>query len=84
MLEDIGGCWRILEDVGGGVSCSAQIGQIGLLQDTVGFDHVDAHVTDVMITWIGDVMEQTCKQLLGSVGSHWAHVKLDHQQCYSR
>eukprot|EP00435_Cladocopium_sp_Y103_P024854 s2552_g6.t1 len=35
-----------------------------LIQDTVGFQHVDAHVTNVMITWICGVMEQTCKQLL--------------------
>eukprot|EP00913_Durusdinium_trenchii_P022945 g21545.t1 len=35
-----------------------------LCQDTVGFKHVDMHVTDVMITWIGDVIEQTCTQLL--------------------
>eukprot|EP00435_Cladocopium_sp_Y103_P065352 s865_g27.t1 len=34
------------------------------VKDTVGFQHVDAHVTHVMITWIGDVMEQTCKQML--------------------
>ncbi|CAK9087741.1 Beta-glucosidase 42 [Durusdinium trenchii] len=32
--------------------------------DTVGFKHVDMHVTDVMITWIGDVIEQTCTQWL--------------------
>ena len=35
------------------------------LEDTVGFEHVDAHVTDVIITWIGDVLEHKCKQLLG-------------------
>lgn len=35
-----------------------------VIKDTVGFQHVDAHVTDVMTTWIGDVLEQTCKQLL--------------------
>lgn len=35
-----------------------------LIQETVGFRHVDSHVTRVMITWIGDVMVQTCKQLL--------------------
>lgn len=50
-------------------------------QDTVGFDHVDAHVTDDMITWIGDVMEQTCKQLLALNGSRSARVKIDRQEC---
>lgn len=35
-----------------------------MIKDTVGFQHVDAHVTNVMIAWIGDVMEKTCKQLL--------------------
>ncbi|CAK8990523.1 unnamed protein product [Durusdinium trenchii] len=34
------------------------------IKDTVGFKHVDMHVTDVMITWIGDVIEQTCTQWL--------------------
>ena len=33
-------------------------------QETVGFKHVDAHVTDVMITWIGSVMQKTCHQLV--------------------
>lgn len=35
-----------------------------MIQDTVGFRHVDAHVTDVMTTWIGKVVEQTCRELL--------------------
>eukprot|EP00435_Cladocopium_sp_Y103_P054807 s196_g18.t1 len=35
-----------------------------LSQETVGFQHVDAHVTDVMTTWIGKVVEQTCRELL--------------------
>eukprot|EP00438_Fugacium_kawagutii_P009058 Skav208254 [mRNA] locus=scaffold562:145888:146718:- [translate_table: standard] len=34
-----------------------------MIEDTVGFKHVDAHVTDVLINWIGDVVEQTCRQL---------------------
>ena len=34
------------------------------MEDSVGFDHVDAHVTNVMITWIGRVLEQTCRELL--------------------
>ena len=33
-------------------------------QETVGFEHVDAHVTDVMITWIGSVMQKTCRGLV--------------------
>ena len=33
-------------------------------QETVGFEHVDAHVTDVMITWIGSVMQKTCRELV--------------------
>ena len=33
-------------------------------QETVGFEHVDAHVTDVMITWIGSVMRKTCHELV--------------------
>ena len=33
-------------------------------QETVGFEHVDAHVTDVMITWIGSVMQKTCHELV--------------------
>ena len=33
-------------------------------QETVGFKHVDAHVTDVMITWIGSVMQKTCHELV--------------------
>ena len=33
-------------------------------QETVGFNHVDAHVTDVMITWIGSVMQKTCRELV--------------------
>lgn len=43
---------------------SAHTSSALLVEDTVGFKHVDAHVTTVMITWIGDVMEQTCKELL--------------------
>ncbi|CAK9111010.1 Beta-glucosidase 42 [Durusdinium trenchii] len=35
-----------------------------LIQETVGFQHVNRHVTDVMITWIGGVVEQTCRELL--------------------
>ena len=35
-----------------------------MLEDSVGFEHVDAHVTDVMIDWIGGVVEQTCRELL--------------------
>ena len=35
-----------------------------LIQDSVGFKHVDVHVTNVMITWIGSVLEQTCRELL--------------------
>ena len=34
------------------------------VEDSVGFDHVDAHVTNVMIGWIGGVVEQTCRELL--------------------
>ena len=33
-------------------------------KDTVGFDHVDMHVRTVMITWIGSVVEQTCREFL--------------------
>ena len=33
-------------------------------QETVGFKHVDAHVTDVMITWIGSVIQKTCHELV--------------------
>ena len=33
-------------------------------QETAGFKHVDAHVTDVMITWIGSVMQKTCHELV--------------------
>ena len=43
---------------------------LGKLQETVGFRYVDAHVTRVMITWIGDVMAQTCKQFLSQMGEH--------------
>ena len=35
-----------------------------VVEDTVGFEHVDAHVTNVMIAWIGGVVEQTCRELL--------------------
>jgi len=35
-----------------------------LIQDSVGFKHVDVHVTNVMITWIGRVLEETCRELL--------------------
>ena len=34
------------------------------VEDSVGFEHVDAHVTNVMIAWIGGVVEQTCRELL--------------------
>ena len=34
------------------------------VKDSVGFDHVDAHVTNVMIGWIGGVVRQTCRELL--------------------
>ena len=34
------------------------------VEDSVGFDHVDAHVTNVMIGWIGRIVRQTCRQLL--------------------
>ncbi|CAL1162802.1 unnamed protein product [Cladocopium goreaui] len=37
-----------------------------LIQDSVGFKHVDVHVTNVMITWIGSVLEQTCRELVTS------------------
>lgn len=37
---------------------------IPCFQETVGFQHVNRHVTDVMITWIGGVVEQTCRELL--------------------
>lgn len=33
-------------------------------EDSVGFKHVDVHVTNVMITWIGRVLEETCRELL--------------------
>eukprot|EP00435_Cladocopium_sp_Y103_P045738 s2091_g13.t1 len=33
-------------------------------EETVGFEHVDAHVRDVMTRWIGKVVEQTCRELL--------------------
>ncbi|CAK9018923.1 unnamed protein product [Durusdinium trenchii] len=46
-----------------------------LIQDSVGFHHVDAHVTDVMIAWIGDVMEKTCKQLLTKARSEALQTK---------
>lgn len=45
--------------------CSARISSVLLVEDTVGFKHVDDHVTNVMVTWIGDVVEQTFKELLG-------------------
>lgn len=35
-----------------------------MIEETVGFQYVDSHVTDVMITWIGTVVEQTFRQLL--------------------
>ena len=34
------------------------------LKETVGFAHVDAHVTDVMVTWIGSVMQKTCQDMI--------------------
>ena len=37
---------------------------LSVTQETVGFQHVDAHVTDVMITWIGSVMQKTCRELV--------------------
>ncbi|CAJ1357841.1 unnamed protein product [Effrenium voratum] len=37
-----------------------------LIQDSVGFHAVDVHVTNVMTTWIGKVLEQTCRELLES------------------
>ena len=33
-------------------------------KDTVGFDHIDMHVRTVMITWVGSVVEQTCREFL--------------------
>jgi len=39
-------------------------------EDTVGFRYVDSHVTNVMTTWIGKVVEQTCRELLASNHNH--------------
>eukprot|EP00435_Cladocopium_sp_Y103_P065442 s1948_g27.t1 len=44
-----------------------------IIEDTVGFEHVDAHVTDVIITWIGHVLEHTCKQLLVKARANEPH-----------
>ena len=30
----------------------------GLIESTVGFEHVDSHVTEVMVRWIGGVVKQ--------------------------
>ena len=57
-----------------------EIGSPSQLQDTVGFRHVDSHVTRVMITWIGDVMEHTCKQSLPGMSEDF-HLE-DFGQCY--
>lgn len=66
-------CWQCSQVIARKL-CSELVGSDGTtpetkpmtsLQDTVGFPHVDAHVTRVMITWIGGVVEETCKQLLG-------------------
>ena len=35
-----------------------------MIQETVGFAHVDAHVTDVMVTWIGSVMQKICQDMI--------------------
>ncbi|CAE7488453.1 unnamed protein product [Symbiodinium natans] len=35
-----------------------------MIQDTVGFEFVDRHVTEVMVQWIGGVVEATFHQLL--------------------
>jgi len=54
-----------------------------LIQDSVGFEHVDAHVTNVMIAWIGGVVEQTCREfarLLDRARGEQAFRKTDHCQ----
>jgi len=48
-----------------------------MIQDTVGFQHVDAHVTDVMTTWIGKVVEQTCRELLNKARAKKALASSD-------
>ena len=35
-----------------------------LIQSTVGFNHVDAHVTDVMVRWIGELVRQEFRELI--------------------
>ena len=58
--------------------CLHPMAPVGKLQETVGFRHVDSHVTRVMITWIGDVMVQTCKQFLTQMSEHFQI----HRNCY--
>ena len=36
------------------------------LKETVGFAHVDAHVTDVMVAWIGSVVRKTCQDMIST------------------
>ncbi len=36
------------------------------LKETVGFAHVDAHVTDVMVAWIGSVVMKTCQDMIST------------------
>ena len=47
-----------------GRSLSNGFSDLAAVKETVGFQHVDAHVTNVMTTWIGKVLEQTCRELL--------------------
>jgi len=51
-----------------------------LIQDSVGFDHVDAHVTNVMIGWIGGVVRQTCRELLDRARYEKVLKKRDRRQ----
>ena len=37
-----------------------------MIRDTVGFQHVDKHVTDVMLRWIGDVLKRSWQGLVDS------------------
>lgn len=52
-----------------------------LIEDTVGFDHVDMHVRTVMITWIGSVVEQTCRELLDIARSKKVRKKDRRRDC---
>ena len=52
------------------------------LKETVGFAHVDAHVTDVMVAWIGSVVMKTCQDMISTART--ARVTVATPSCTGR